>query len=191
MKKFTVKDFISYNNPCFSCKSNINFYFVTESKDLSKAKQAGYINPIVSSQSTSVDLIKSYSHSLTLDIYHKTNKFYAANWHELQSYLMDHNLTMNSSCPTCKSIVVSKKLIFDFKNKYIQPTEVRKEYLIIEDKEKVYNLKTNMDKNSTHIEVYSDFSQNSWELDTPALPIFKFKNKANIIKKIKTYIIFS
>lgn len=191
MKKFTVKDFISYNNPCFSCKSNINFYFVTETKDLSSPKQPGYINPIVSAQSTSVDLIKSYSHSLTLEIYHKTNKFYAANRHELESYLTDHSLLMNSACPTCKSTTVSKKLVFDFKNQYVQPTEVRKEYLTIEEKEKVYHLRTNMDKNTTHIEVYSDFSQQSWELDTPALPIYKFKNRANIIKKIKTYIIFS
>lgn len=191
MKRFTVKDFISYNNPCFGCKVNVNFYFTVTPMDPNKGKRPGYINPIVSAGLTEVDLVKSYSHSLVLSINHKTNKFAGNNKHELESYLSDNSLSLVLECPTCRSAIFSKKLVFDFKNQNIQPTEVRREIITIEEKERVYKLKTNMEKDITHIEVYSNFSRTAWELDTPALPLYKFKNKNNIIKKIKTYMIFS
>lgn len=201
MKKFTIKDFLFYNNPCFSCQSNINFYFVSNSKDISKTKQPGYFNPIVSKDAISIDIKKSYSHSLTLSIYNKTNKFYANNKHELEAYLDDHRISMYSTCPKCNTTIISNTLEFDVKGKFVKPVEVFAETINVESKGKTYSLATLIENNSSHIEVINGsktsltsmllLNNDSFSLDIPALPLYKFKNKDNLIKKIGIYMTFS
>lgn len=192
MKLFSVKDFIGYNNPCFSCKKHVNFYFAVTSRAAPNSP-SGYFSPIVSRDFTAVDLKITYSHSLTLKIYHKTNRFEANNLHELEDYLSKNQISLSLSCPKCQSLITSDRLSFDLNKKYVKGTKIMYESLKIKEKEKHYYLETLYELNATSITVTNDANVFSdvFTLDTPAIPLHKFKNKANIIKKIKTYMLFS
>lgn len=192
MKLFSVKDFISYNNPCFSCKQHVNFYFTVAPRTVSNPT-TGYFSPIVSRDFTAVDLKITYSHSLTLKIHHKTNRFEANNIHELEDYLSKNQINLTLSCPKCQSKITSDKLVFDLTKKYVRGTKVVYESLRIKDKEKQYFLETFHELNGTTITVISNNNAfgDIFTIDTPALPLYKFKNKNNVIKKIKTYMLFS
>src|SRR5271167_3698355 len=108
MRKFTVKDFIGYNNPCFSCDNQINFKIgfldldvESSSKTSYSIPHAGpyipscpisYLRPTVTPQFTEIDLMITYSDALKLYIFHKTNKILTSSQRGLTKYLESHKL---------------------------------------------------------------------------------------------------
>lgn len=194
MKKFTVKDFLAYNNPCFSCREPVNFYFVSSKKGPPANAPSAYISPIVSNKSVAVDLKKTYNHLLTVTIYHTSNKFLANNFHELESFIYDNHVSLVLNCPKCQTTIASEDLKFDLKNGFVKPTEIAYENLSVRDGNKNITIVTYLKLNkcgSTIIVQDIKNQGNPFTLDTPPLPFYKFKNKEKLIEKVNVYMLFS
>src|SRR5271168_2896743 len=105
MKKFTVKDFIAYNNPCFSCGNQINFNIGVIFNTLEEAKvNLGGLRPVVSPDRTEIDLSIKYSNAVKLYIDHKTNKISTNDRVGLAKYLEGHSLFLKTGCDQCHTM---------------------------------------------------------------------------------------
>jgi hypothetical protein len=187
MKRFTVKDFIAYNNPCFSCDSKINFNIGF--LDLSAKTDASYLRPTVFPDYTEVVLKITYSDSLRLFIFHRTNKILTDNNQALTKYLDSHKLFLSSTCGTCLTQIESQYLEFNLQKKFIAAVGLNTERLIVGDGYQVFQIHSYHLANKSKLTV--DSSKSSVQLDLPILPLYKFKNKKHFLEKIKTYLIFS
>jgi hypothetical protein len=195
MKKFTVKDFLAYNNPCFSCKGHVNFYFACLKKGTNPSNgPSSYISPIVSNKFVGVDLKKTYNHLLNVNIYHTSNKFIVNNFHEFESFYYDNHISMVLTCPKCQTTMSSENLQFDLKNGYVKPTEVKYECLSVRNNNKSITIITYLkNANPSSVITVEDIKNpgNPFILETPPLPFYKFKNKEKLIEKVSTYMLFS
>lgn len=192
MKKFTIKDFIAYNNPCLNCNESISLTFsgsgyrdITESSPISIFS----LRPFVSSKYTEVNLSVTYNNLLKVIIDHKTNSFSSNNIEALKSYMELHRIYLFSSCNKCGTNITSKYLEFDFDKNLINATEIETENIIVIDGSVSYNLYSDFIDNETILSVLNDSSD--FRIKLSLLPKYKFKNKQHFIDKIKTYLTFS
>lgn len=186
MKQFTVKDFIAYNNPCFSCGEKIIFTF-------GKA-----INPVVSNTTCTVKLITTYSTSLTLEIDLKTNRFKLSGsigeltaYEQAKKWILQNSFRLHSKCSNCKTHFFSDALVLDFNKKIVKPCHVIQEYLVVKDKRFNYTIFTEHDGSLLRVQDNKDGSIIlDQDVDYP-ITLHKIKNRKNIINKLKTYLLFS
>lgn len=89
MKQFTVKDFITYSGPCFSCQSKINFKIgsKTQPQTTISWQPDVYLTPVVTNDFIEVDLKINYNDGLSLKIFTKTNKFTTSSMKNLIKHL--------------------------------------------------------------------------------------------------------
>lgn len=194
MRKFTVKDFIAYNNPCFSCGNPINFRigFV----DLETKSDASYLRPVVGPNYTEIDLIIKYStqEALKLRIFHKTNKILTNSNQGLTKYLSSHKLFLSSTCDKCHTQIESKFLEINVDKGYIAAVGLSTERLMVMTDDRLFQVVSSfMEEKST---VYVDRLDRShpthpFVLELPLVPRSKFKNREHFLDKIKTYMTFS
>lgn len=200
MKKFTVKDFITYNGPCFSCQSKITFeigVFNTKSKQV----PAVYLTPTITNESIDIDLKINYRDSLSLRVFTKTNKFTTSSVKSLNKYLDEHGLFLRSKCDNCKTSVDSEAIEFNILKQFIAPVAISDERLVVRDDKHQYELYSSFKPGDQggSIAIISSLNaagknntQNKFiRIDLPLLPIYKLKNKERFIQKMKTYIVFS
>jgi hypothetical protein len=196
MKKFTLKDFILYNGPCFSCGNRINIKMVYVDSDNDGAFQNVKIHsssmPLVFDKTMlDITLNVKYSFTLNLKMFIKNNKYTASDMDKFITYLGMKDLHLISECQKCKNIVISNKLEFN-SNGNIKAITILREMLSVEDTEKIYTLSSEFSNNTTEINIYNFKTHTDpYILETPLLPLYRFKNKENLIKKLKTYILFS
>src|SRR5579885_1922150 len=98
MKKFTVKDFIAYNNPCFSCGRHIKFQIGF--MNLETHSDISYLKPFVDKDYVQVDLKIAYPKNpnyLKLWIDPKTNRTFTTSPSGLKTYLDSHKLFLSST----------------------------------------------------------------------------------------------
>jgi len=197
MKKFTVKDFIAYNNPCFSCGHQIKFQFGF--MNLDTRSDASYLpKPIVNKDYIEVDLRISYSDSLKLWIEHKTNKFFASSPSAFKDYLNNHKLFLASSCDHCMTTIESQFLEFNLQLGYnlsrVNAVGIAREHLLVNKDDKIHMI------SSSFIEEKSVISVTSLDrvkplspfiMELPLVPLYKLKTKEKMLEKINTYMIFS
>jgi hypothetical protein len=192
MKKFTVKDFIAYNNPCFSCDSPINFrlgYF-----DLDTQATASYLRPVVTPNYTEIDLLITYNDSLRLNIFHKTNKILTNSNQALTKYLDSRKLFLSSTCSKCYTQIESQFLDINVDKGYIGAVGISTERLMVADDKNRYQVDSYFMDEKTSLAVTKMDSVKPLSpltLDLPLMPKYRFKNKEHFISKMKTYIIFS
>lgn len=194
MRKFTVKDFIAYNNPCFSCGNSINFRIGF--LDLETGADASYLRPVVGPNYTEVDLIIKYStnEALKLCIFHKTNKILTNSNQGLTKYLSSHKLFLSSTCDKCHTQIESQFLDINVDKGYISAVGLSTERLIVMNSDRIFQITSSfMEEKST---VYVDRLDQAkpthpFTLELPLVPRYKFKNRDHFISKIKTYMIFS
>lgn len=193
MKRFTVKDFISYNNPCFSCGDKINFRIGFE--DLTTQNDASYLRPVVTPEYTEVDLRITYSDSLKLFIFHKTNKILTNDKEKLTKYLVDHKLFLSSFCNCCHTQVESQFLTFHVPQGYVEPVGISRETIKVITISNIYLIYSSfIDEKSILIVDKVDKSQSygsALHLELPLLPKYRFKNREHFLEKVSTYITFS
>lgn len=187
MKLFTVKDYLIYNNPCFSCANNINFGAVSKSNDKNKMSSM-LIPPMITPHEISFDLKISYLHSLKLIINAKTNEFYVNEISLLKNYLINNILFLKSNCLSCKTVICSSNLSFDFNSNRVKPVYSSHEYLTTSNNGIKYSLYTD-DQDS--IITISGINNDIFQLATPPLYLYNFKNKEKFISKLQTYLTFS
>lgn len=203
MKKFTVRDFIAYNNPCFSCGNAINFTIGVV--DLNAKIMGGgisYRNPIVTEKHTEIDLFTTYQDTLKLFISHKTNKIKTNNIKDLTIYLEGHTLFLRSLCYKCQTTIESYYLDFDLDKTLVDATTISFENLRILDAAngKRYNISSYVAQNKSILTVSDNkivgrsvmlMSPPSLVLELPLLPKYRFKDKQHLIDKLKLYTLFS
>lgn len=185
--KFTVKDFILYNGPCFSCGNKINVTLTCLNNILSGSFTR------VNSQKLEKGVLEAslrikYSHNLTLKIFTYNNKFIVSDQNGLNKYLNEYKLFLRSECKKCRGVIISNALEFDPRG-FIKPISLNRELFDVNDKNTDYLITTEYDINQTHINIFTDHK--AMELVIPCLPLYKFKTKEKLINKLKTYILFS
>jgi len=206
MKLLTFKDFIIYNNPCFSCQENALFKIIAIKLDDSMARipmetvpgRGIILYPLVTPQLVDMDLKINYVDGISnLKILHKSNKI-ISNIDVLTDYLSEHMLYAISKCGRCGSYIQSNYLEFDLNMKIVKPLSIRKEFVLIEKNNKMYSLSSNYSTQESILRVakidssdretvYKDLI----ELKMPLQPLYKFKDKEVFISKIKTLLLFS
>lgn len=191
MKTFTVKDFIAYNGPCFSCKSKINFQIGVSFKT---QQPSTYLVPIVNNDFIDIDLKISYRNELKLKVFPKTNKFITSSMKGLTKYLEEHDLFLRSYCNNCTTCVDSQFLEFNLLKEFIKPVKINDERLIVQNGNLKYELYSSFSHENSSLVVYNTQTGNLTKpiyIYLPLLPMYKLKNKERFIEKVKTYIIFS
>jgi hypothetical protein len=129
MRKFTVKDFIAYNNPCFSCDNQINFKIGF--LDLETKADISYLRPTVTPNYTEIDLVITYSDALKLYIFHKTNKILTNSQRGLTRYLSSHKLFLHSTCDRCYTQIESQFLDFNLDKGFVAAVGLSSERLMV------------------------------------------------------------
>ena len=200
MKKLTVKDFITYNNPCFSCGKKITFKVGFYNTDEMGPVHSSFLRPVVMANYTEIDLKITYIDAVKLYIFHKDNKILSNNQSGLTKYLNEHKLFLSSTC-TCHTEMESETLDFHLVTEHqrVAAVNIKYERLMVNDGDNVYQFNSSfLDKKSTLI-VYKREEQTGHTLGAPAptviemplIPKYKFKNKDHFLEKMKTYILFS
>lgn len=191
MKKFTVKDFIAYNNPCFGCDEHISFKIGIVTDDLDGSAE---MRPTVKPEYTVVDLKTTYNKILQLWIFHTSNKIMCSDGKDLAQFLTTNKIFLQSRCNKCLNGIQSQYLEFNLDKGFVKPTGVSREMFTIKDDTKMYQVTTNVAWGTTTVVVDRldrTIPTSPLVLNLPLLPLYKFKIKARLIEKIKTYITFS
>jgi hypothetical protein len=209
MKTFTLKDFISYNNPCFICNNIISFSAIS-SVNVSPliAKQSIVNQTTINKFQTEILLKTTYNSNLKLIINNTSNQFTSPNLNDLQTYLTSHNIFIKSTCKICHSYIKSSNLNLNYINNFIHPFTINYEHFFINDKA-IYTIISDFQNNQTTLikEKYLNpelpnlnnkpVKYKNMILSAPAviniplLPLYKFKSIERIINKINTYLTFS
>lgn len=190
MKTFTIKDFINYNGPCFSCKSKINFRVGVSI--VNSQQPSIYLVPTVTNDFIEIDLKHKYNSELKLKIFPKTNKFSTSNTARLIKYLDDKKLSLRSRCDGCGTNIDSESLEFNFLQCFIKPVGICDEKLVVTHDKHLYEVYSYFtDNRSTIVFIKIDSNEDGKWVSLPLLPLYKFKNKEKFLEKIKTYILFS
>jgi hypothetical protein len=194
MRKFTVKDFIAYNNPCFSCGNPINFR--VGFLDLETKADVSYLRPVVTPNYTEIDLIIKYSDAEALKLYivHKTNKILTNSNRGLTKYLSSRKLFLASACDKCYTQIESQFLDFNVDKSYVAAVGLSTERLMVNDGTNMYQINSSFIENKSKLLVDKlDRTKplSPFTLDLPLIPRYRFKNKEHFISKMKTYITFS
>lgn len=196
MRKFTVKDFITYNNPCFGCEKKITFRIGFYKDSEYSSPIASYLRPIVLANYTEVDLKISYTDMVKLYIFHKDNKILSNNQSGLTKYLGEHKLFLSSTC-TCHAEIESEPLDFHLiaDKQYVSAVQIRSERLVVTDPDNMYQFYSSfLDKKSTLMVYKQNTDQPTSQplsIEMPLIPKYKFRNKEHFLDKMKTYILFS
>lgn len=196
MEKFTVKDFILYNNPCFSCdnKISLNMRVLKVRSDIPNNYNTPpiIIKPILSNNFIEIDLRITYRDVLKLKICLTDNHFEITNIVGLTDYLREANLFLESYCDKCYSCFTSKLLTFNMTQQFINPIELKTEYLTINNDNYAYYISTDFEKSQSIVDIFTlNGSKIPIHFDMPIFPLSKFKTKTQFIKKMKVYISFS
>jgi len=194
MRKFTVKDFIVYNNPCFSCNSQINFRIGF--LDLETKADISYLRPVVAPTYTEIDSIIKYANTdaLKLYIFHKTNKILTNSQQGLTKYLSSRKLFLSSTCDKCYTQIESQYLDFNIDKGFVAAVGISSERLMVNDGTNLYQINSFFmaEKSNLIVDKLDKVRPlTPFQLDLPLIPKYRFKDKAHFIQKMKTYITFS
>jgi hypothetical protein len=198
MNKMTVKDFIIYNSPCFSCGNTISLKLVVKRKgDRNKLSPSESIGFVINKDVVEIKLTVSYSFQLKLNIQYKTNKFITNNTEKFQDYMDKHDCHLLSSCNKCGTYIRSNVLMFDMDHNFINPIEIDEEYLKVRvDTNVDYMLHSFFEEKKSYFQAIvrpSNLKElpKTFITELPLIPLSKVKARHKFINKLKTYLIFS
>lgn len=192
MKRFTIKDFIGFNNPCFNCGNNISIEVGVTHSDITR--QDTYLRPTISTPCTEVDLRISYNSSLKLVIDHKTNQFMVNSIGALTNYFDNHKLFLESKCNRCQTFLRTQYLEFDLEKGFVRPIGLSREILHVSDDANLYVIASSYIEDRSHVvvdRIDKTTPLSPIRFDAPLLALRRFKNKEHLISKLKIYVIFS
>jgi len=191
MKQFTVKDFITYNNPCFSCGEKIAFNVV--SVPMQGPNNIVHLQTTVTTDFVSIDLKITYNQTLTIKIINKTNAVLYDDNKAVADYIYSHKLFLFSNCNKCLSRIDSQFLDFNLLNGYVKPVGISKESLIVMDNSHRYHVYSTAisDKSIITIDrIDKPLPISPVRIETPLLSLYKFKDRQHLINKMKIYLVF-
>ncbi len=198
MRKFTVKDFITYNNPCFSCNNKINFYV-----GVRKIGEIGYsiapsattsLRAVITKELTELDLRTNYANQLSLQIYHKSNKIKTNNLETFKDFISNYEMFLQSRCTGCYTSIESNILVVDLKKELVLPTTIRSENLQVVDNKNLYSVYSFFEDDKSQLiidKLDRKYTAAPSKLSLPLMPLYLFKDKEHFVSKIKKYLLFS
>jgi hypothetical protein len=194
-KLFTVKDFISYNGPCFNCRSKIDIWIGSTTFDnLGSSPLSNIVSliPTITSKNTKLDLVITYANGTNIVIDHKTNSFTTNNISGLKHYLNNHNLFINSHCIKCYTHIISSLLEFDLYNNYVKPFSLWYELLKLFDNKNSYQIETWFNYDRSTLTIASKGSPDFYNppIEDIFLPKYQFPNKQKLIEKCQMCLTF-
>ena len=193
MKKFTVKDFLKLNSPCYSCGKKVNIHAIVHIDGMSSVN----LNVSITPAGFIIPLSITYNNNLKLIIEPKTNRFIINNEANFIKYIKDHKVCLAVDCDECLTFMASQYLEFNLVEGYIKPVGISNQLLILSDKNNRYVINSEFMTDETTIMVFSIIDEDIAiassfsELKLPLLPHYRFKDKQHFISKIKTYLLFS
>lgn len=190
MKFFTIKDFISYNNPCFSCNNQKILKIVSSPIKENIVGGGVLLNPTISSTFLEVDLKITYLYSLKLKISHTSNKIIISNIDDLTKYLEQHTLYFVSRCNCCGTRISSNILTFDLTKSFVKPLSIESEIICVKEGESFFILKSYFAQNKSNL-IINKKDSDPIELSLPLYPLLKFKNRDHFLSKMKMLALFS
>lgn len=191
MKEFTFKDFIAYNNPCFSCGDKINFNIVSVPNSGPGLVQ---LRPLVQPDNVSVDLTITYDNKLQLQVQMPSNQFLISDRKSFADYIFSNKLYLNSHCNKCHTTLETHFLEFNFDKGFIKPVGMSRESLVVSDKTHMYHVYSSFfSEKSTVVmdRIDRPLPISPVKFEAPLLPLFRFKDREHFINKMKTYLVFS
>lgn len=190
MKIFTFKDFIAYNNPCFSCGDKINFSIV--SCPITEPGKV-QLRPTVRPDSVTVDLKISYNQSLQLQILMPSNQFLISDRKAFADYIFSNRLYLNSHCNRCFTTLETHFLEFNFDKGFIKPVGMSRESLVVSDNTHRYHIYSSFFSEKSTIvmdRIDRPIPISPVKFEAPLLPLYRFRDREHFITKMKTYLIF-
>lgn len=199
MKKFTVKDFILSTSPCFGCRERLAFNMGSvdfSSRDPEFPISGVNTRPmVISEESSTIAIRTTYVSNLHLTIFHKTNRFQTTNLKGLKEFLKSKRVFINTQCRKCNSMINTQYLDLNLDRGFIKPVGISREDITVTDGTNNYMIHSStLDGTSTIIVSKHDVRtvmSIPVRLEVPILPLSKFKNKEQLIEKIKLYLLFS
>lgn len=193
MRQLTLKDFIYYNNPCFSCNSKIYLQFI--SVHLNKfGVYPTVLRPIIHDNALSLDLKIKYKHTLSITFFPQSNKIITLDHKGLAEYLDNNSLYLKSYCECCASSVESFYLEFNLEKNFIKPINIGKEFLYTSDEINNYQVISDIFSGQSEIFIFKRgdiLSKQGFNAKIPLTLLSNLKDKQGLIKKLKTYALFS
>lgn len=191
MKKYTVKDFLKLNSPCYGCGGKINVRFGVYSHEIGEVK----LNLTVGSRGYSAILSATYHDRLLILIDPKTNRFASNNQQNLINYLKDRRLFLITECDICVTTMCSEYLEFNLTERYIKPVAINSQYIILRDRKNKYTINSVFPLEKTHVSIFALGKGGTpmalTNLELPLLPHYKFRDQEHFMSKLKTYMVFS
>lgn len=191
MAHFTFKDLLLHNNPCFNCGIITQFsaykIYITNNSE-------SKLNTNLKDGILTINIKSKYYQPLNLIIDIENNNFKAP-INQLKEYLNEFNLLFEKKCNICSSNSWTKSIKFNFDKGFVYPLELSYETYFFTDSENLYTINNNHTSKKSIIfvdKINGDHSIKScWKRTIPILSFNTIKNKPHIIKKIKSYMLFS
>jgi len=186
MKSFTVKDFILYNGPCFSCGSKISIDVSSSEIDSNNSNPNKKLENFIENNILDITLRVKYSYNLHLQISIKDNTFKVSDIDKFMDYLTHNKIYITSICNKCQCFIFSDSL--QFSKSLVKPITILREILSVLSNDVHYMLNSCHSTNETQIVIINN--DRPLEITSPLLPLYKFKTKERLINKLKTYALF-
>jgi len=191
MKQLTVKDFINYNGPCFSCGKLPELYIqVTANQPVNFDRD---IRPSLDKKCMEIVLSYKYDKNLLMWIEYETNKVSFSNFSEIAQFLSDFKIKIKKKCNECQNCLCSSYLEWNLPKQYLKPITLDWERIVLKDETYIYYIYNSYthNKSSLQSDRLDNNIRNTFKVETPLISLRKFSNKERLINKIKTYMLFS
>ena len=193
VKKLTIKDFIRYNSPCKSCGARsqlfINYYETAEMTGVSHATPpTGSVKTFILNGRICTDLQITYKHSLRLSVVPESNMYFVNNAKAFRDFIKRYTVYCQLHCPQCKSYLSSS--LFEFTQTFLKPISVVLENIFIKFDTYDIVLGTNQIKSQVHL-VQNRGTQDNSLIKLPPTPLSDFKNREELVQKMKFLLTFS
>lgn len=193
MKVFTIKDFLQYNAPCFSCGQKVVIQFAHHNDSAST-----YIKPTIINSLLELDLhvkwLKINQVNLIIDL--QTNHIATSNKQGLIKFINDRKVYAESKCKDCGTIIRSDYLTFDFQSMLIKGVGLAFEQLVVFEKQVKYVLCSSINGyggecSKSQMYAWNNLSAGTFDQVIPLCPLYKFRNRQHFLDKMKTICVFS
>lgn len=194
MKNFTVKDFVTYNNPCKLCGRKISLSLIPVAHN--ESGYAGGIYPLFKKNLLHFNLWIKYKEKLAISVNPVNNSFSLEGESEnlkklMLEYKSENNLMFDITCGYCKTQILSEYI--ELKDNFIKPFKLNQESLIVKSDNYNYRINSDyvLDRSFIIAEKVKFPYAPVFTMETPLLSLSKIKTRENMIKKIKLYMLLS
>lgn len=186
MELFTIKDFIAYNNPCFSCHHPISI-----SIGIFNLNEIIYRRPFINSQVIEIILQTTYTDHLLLWIDPITSHFTTNNKEQLSYFLSSRQLFLSSACE-CGTIIESNEMVVDLAHNRVLPVSLSSETLVVVEGKKTFLIQSCFKRKGSLLHIYQSFAKvkEDIKVQLSLLPRSYFKSRAHFLERMRFYITY-